>query len=53
MCMYLSVKFEVSTIILTRFLPTPPLPPQNEPLKILPRLGLNQEFLISQLVFFL
>ena len=38
MCMYLRAKFEVSSIILTSFrqgggIISPPLPPQNEPLK--------------------
>ena len=46
MSVYLCVKFEVSSIILTGFrqgviLPPPPSTPQNEPLKSPPRLGLN------------
>ena len=49
MCVNLRTKFQVSCLILTSFrqgviLPPPPLPhppPQNEPLKNPPRLGLN------------
>ena len=46
MGVYLRAKFEVLSIILTGFrqgliLPPPPSPPQNEPLKSPPRLGLN------------
>ena len=47
MAVYLRAKFEVSSIILTgsrqggsNFTSAPP-PPQNEPLKSPPRLGLN------------
>ena len=48
MSVYLCVKFEVSSIILTGFrqgviLPPPPPLPQNEPLKSPPRLGLTQQ----------
>ena len=50
MGVYLHAKFEVSSIILTSFrqgveviLP-PPSPPQNEPLKSPPRLGLSLSF---------
>ena len=46
MCVYLCTKFKVSNIILTSFRRdnfTPHLlPPQNEPLKIPPRLGLRR-----------
>ena len=47
MCVYLCTKFKVSSIILTSFkqgviLPTLLLPPQNEPRKIPPRLGLRR-----------
>ena len=38
MGVYLCTKVEVSSVILTMILPPPP--PQNEPLKIPPRLGL-------------
>ena len=45
MGVYLRVKFEVSSIILTGFrqgvILHPPSTPQNEPLKSPPRLGLN------------
>ena len=50
MVVYLYAKYEVSSIILTSFrqaggvilpLPPPPSPPQNEPLKIPPRLWLT------------
>ena len=47
MCFYLRAKLEVSSIILTSFrqgggvILQPPLPPQNEPRKSPPRLGLN------------
>ena len=44
MGVYLRAKFEVSSIILTSFrqggVILPPTPPQNEPLKSPPRLGL-------------
>ena len=43
-CVYLCAKFEVSSIILTSFRQGgnfTPLPPQNEPLKSPPRLGLK------------
>ena len=40
MCVYVRTKFEVSSIILTSFRRGNP-PPQNEPLKSPPRLGLN------------
>ena len=49
MSVYLRAKFEVSSIILTSFRHkgvggnfTHPPPPQNEPLKSRPRLGLSQ-----------
>ena len=46
MGVYLHVKFKISSIILTGFrqgviLPSPPRPPQNEPLKSPPRLRLK------------
>ena len=50
MRVYLRAKFEVSSIILTSFRqgvilpPPPPTPPQNEPLKSPPRLGLRHLF---------
>ena len=47
MCVHLCTKFKVYSIILTSFrqgiiLPPHLLPPQNEPLKIPPRLGLRR-----------
>ena len=45
MCVYLHGKFEVSSIIPTSFrqgVNLPPPPPQNKPLKSLPRLGLTK-----------
>ena len=48
MCVYVCVKFEVSSVILTSFTPAPsPLSPQNKPLKSPPRLGLKSK--ISEL----
>ena len=47
MGVYLRAKFEVSTKILTSFRQGgsfTPLPPQNEPLKSPPRLGLRTEY---------
>ena len=54
MGVYLRAKFEVSSIILTSFrqgviLPSPP--PQNEPLKSPPRLGLNMVKTKALIVF--
>ena len=53
MGVYLSAKFEVSSIFLTSFrqgviLPPLPPPPQNEALKGPPRLGLNAKLSNSQ-----
>ena len=47
MDVYLRAKFRVSSIILTSFIQGgnfTPLPPQNEPLKSPPRLGLRTEY---------
>ena len=54
MGVYLRAKFEISSIILTGFrqgviLPSPP--PQNEPLKSPPRLGLNMVKTKALIVF--
>ena len=55
MSVYLCAKFEFFSIILTTFrrgiiLPTPS-PPQNEPLKIPPRLGLIKDLLFVIAIF--
>ena len=57
MDVYLRAKFEVSSVILTGFrrggegviLPSPP--PQNEPLKSPPRLGLRESLVIKNICF--
>ena len=43
MCVYLHMKFQVSRIILTNVIPPPP--PQSDPLKSPPRLGLTKKML--------
>ena len=52
MCVYIRAKFQVSSIILTRFRQrgnfTPTHPPQNEPLKNPPRLGLKDLHMLHE-----
>ena len=58
MCLYLRAKFEVSSIILTSFRRggeggdfSPPLPPQNEPVKSPSRLWLKDGMGLNVLLF--
>ena len=57
MCVYVRTKFQVSNIILTRFIQgwvviPPPFSPESEPLKDSRNLGQNRVFLYIVLLFY-